>query len=162
MTEFRADISQYYALKQALEEIFGKDAWYELKECTSLSKWKKHLSKLLAAIRISIHETVRLADAEWFEEADALIERSNSAIKGAKSADELFSTLSAYLKRIVFHQIGFRPMRITMKKVTLAKDYWRLDLYRSVQYVQTLEQIRAAEQHRKRKLEGAEQRSNLD
>jgi hypothetical protein len=150
MTELRADISQHYALKQTLEEIFGKDAWYDLKECTSLSKWKKRLCALLAAIKISIHETVRIADPEWFEEADALLERGNSAIKIAKSSDELFSTLSAFLIRLAFHQIGFIPRRITMKKVTLAKAYWRLDLKRSVQYVQTLDQARTAEQQRKR------------
>ena len=154
MTELKHDISQHYALKQSLEEIFGKDAWYDLKECTSLLKWKKHLCALLTAIRISIHETVRVADPEWFEEVDALLERGNSSIKISKSADELFSTLSAWLTRLVFHQIGFVPQRMTMKKVTLAKAYWRLDLRRSVQYVQTLEQARTAEKHRKRKAEG--------
>ena len=148
MNGFRHDISQHYALKTAMEEFFGKDAWSHLKECTSLSKWKNHLSKLLTAIGISIHETVQVADSDWFEEVDALLERGTSAIKLSKSVDELFSNLSGCLVRLVFHQIGFAPRRITMEKVTLARAYWKLDRYRTVQYVQTLEQARNAEQHK--------------
>ena len=47
-------------------------------------------------------------------------------------------------RRQVFLQIGMLPNRTTARRVTLGRQYWRLDSHRSVQYVQSPEQIEAA------------------
>jgi len=59
------DLSHMYVLKTAIEQILGRDAWYELKETTSVAPWRKCLLKLVAAIRVSIDESVQVADADW-------------------------------------------------------------------------------------------------
>ncbi len=55
------DISHRTMLKSAIEELLGRDAWYALKETTSLTPWRKYVVKLLKAIRISIETRWRFA-----------------------------------------------------------------------------------------------------
>ena len=138
--ELKHDLSQHYPLKAAFEQVFGKSAFAELKECSDFKIWKKHCLKLLSAIGVAVHETVKIVDEEWFEEIDVHLEHGKEITKTAKSADELFASLSATLMRIVFLQIGFVPRRHSMDKVPLSKEYWKLDSVRSVQYVQSKEQ----------------------
>jgi hypothetical protein len=141
--KLRYDTSQHFALKGALERTFGKKAWLDLKECTSVAKWKKYTSKLLRAMRIAIEETVRVRDDDWFEEICQHIEHGLKITEAAKEFDELLSALSATLVPLVFLQIGLVPHRTLNPKATLSRKDWRLDGFRTVQYVQTNEQLEA-------------------
>jgi len=77
------DTSHMIMLKSAIEQLLGSNAWYELKETTSLTPWRKNVLKLLKAIRISIEESVEIRDQGWFE---AVIE--NLARGEVRSKDE--------------------------------------------------------------------------
>lgn len=140
----RPDISQYYALKAAIEQLLGNQAWLELKECTSVSMWKKYVLKLIAAIGVGIEQSIEIRDEGWVAEVHENLDRGTKGAKAAKDIDDLLSVLSATLLRQVFLQIGKLPSRSTSRNVTLAREYWKLNDHRSVLYIQTPVQIEAA------------------
>ena len=140
----RHEMSQFYWLKATFEELFGRPMYMELKENTDLADWKNASNKLLDAIRFSIRSSVHTADDEWFASIEDAIQRGRDHIKLARTASDLFASLSATLIHIVFTQIGFMPTRGSREKtVPLTKEYWEFDRFRSVQYVQTKEQKEA-------------------
>ena len=139
----RPDISQYYALKAAIEQLLGNQAWLELKECTSVSMWKKYVLKLIAAIGVGIEQSIEIRDEGWVAEVHENLDRGTKGAKAAKDIDDLLSVLSATLLRQVFLQIGRLPNRSTARKVTRAGEFWKLNGHRSVQYIQTPTQIEA-------------------
>ena len=65
------NLEHRYALKTAMEQLLGREAWSSLKETTSVAVWRKYILKTLKAIRLSIRETVRVRDEAW---ADAIEE----------------------------------------------------------------------------------------
>jgi hypothetical protein len=70
-------------------------------------------------------------------------------VKGARTAADLFAGLTATLTEIVFTQIGFMPTRSQRSEmVPLKKEYWEMNNFRTVQYVQTPEQSDAQEHYR--------------
>jgi hypothetical protein len=140
----RADISQYYAIKLAFEQTFGNKAWLELKECTTVATWKKYTGKLLRAMQLAIDETVRFRDDAWFREIKEHIDHGLKITKTAVSVDELLSGLAATLISVVFLQVGMLPNRRgSRRKVSLTRYHWRLDKFRTVQYIQSKEQVEA-------------------
>ncbi|AQV02586.1 hypothetical protein [Desulfococcus multivorans] len=140
----RADISHFYSLKTVIEQLLGKEAWLDLKEATSLTKWRVYVLKLIAVIRVSIKESVQIVDQAWLDAVRDNLDDGKASAKAAKTIDELLSGFAATLLRQVFLQIGMLPNRTTARRVTLSRQYWRLDSHRSVQYVQTPQQIEAA------------------
>jgi hypothetical protein len=157
----RPDISQHCAIKMAFEQIFGNKAWLDLKECTSIATWKKYTTKLLRAIRLAVEETIQVRDDAWFKEICEHIEHGLQVTTNAKSIDELLSGLSATLIRVVFLQIGGVPNRRQDRKVTLARDNWRLDGFRMVQYVQSNTQLEALFWSKQQKALGFENQMRL-
>lgn len=139
----RADSSQYYAVKAVFEEVFGNEAWLDLKECTSLAIWKRYTSKLFRAIQLSIEETIEVRDDAWSREICEHISHGQQIAKTAISIDELLSCLSATLIRLVFLQVGMLPNRRQTPKMTLARQNWNLGKFRTVQYIQTSKHLEA-------------------
>ncbi|GAB2894049.1 hypothetical protein GCM10027046_23770 [Uliginosibacterium flavum] len=135
------DTSHIIMLKSAIEQLLGREAWYELKETTSLSPWRKNVLKLLKAIRISVEESVEVRDQAWFDSVAQNIARGEECAKASKDIDELLSCFTATLLRQVFLQIGTLPNRIGQSSVSLRRDNWKLNGHRSVQYVQSSAQI---------------------
>ena len=58
-------IEHRYALKTALEQLLGRQAWYDLKKTTSLTSWRKYVLKSIKAIRIATIESVQVRDRAW-------------------------------------------------------------------------------------------------
>ena len=153
MNGIRYDMSQFYPLKAAFEQILGKRSYRKLKETAGLSDWKVETTKLLKAIELSIVETVKVADTEFYEEANQIIELGRVHIKNAKDISELFASLSATLTRIVFLQIGYIPAHGRVESVSLTQKNWNLACVRSVQYVQSTAQKETAKRIEERKNE---------
>lgn len=145
MTDIKYDLSQFYPMKAVVEQTLGKCAYLKLKETATLSDWKREMKKLISAIELSINETVKIADEDFFAEVKQIIDTGHSYIQGAKDIADLFSYLSATLTRLVFLQIGYVPNRCHLKSVPLIKRNWVLSGVRSVQYVQSEEQREAAQ-----------------
>jgi hypothetical protein len=157
----RADISQHCAIKMAFEQIFGNKAWLDLKECTSIATWRKYTIKLLCATRLAIEETTQVRDDDWFTEICEHIQYGLQIARSAKFIEELISGLSATLIRVVFLQIGMIPNRRQDRKVTLARDNWRLDAFRTVQYVQSNTQLERLFWNKQQKALGVEKHEFL-
>jgi len=137
------DTSHRIAIKGAIEEVLGKDAWYELKETTALAPWRKNVLKVLKAIRLSLAASVHVRDQGWSEEVECNLLRGEEGVKASTDIDELLSCFEATLVRLVFLQIGFAPNFKGHPGLPLRKENWSLDTYRSVQYVQAAEQLEA-------------------
>lgn len=137
------DISSRYVLKSAIEQLLGRSTWSDLKETTSLTPWRKQVLKLFKAIRISIHASVEVSDAAWLHAVESNISRGEKGAREAKDIDELLSCFTATLLRQVFLQIGMVPNKTTATRVSFRKEEWRLNNHRSVQYVQSKQQLEA-------------------
>ena len=137
------DISHRYMLKSAIEQLLGRDAWSDLKETTSLTPWRKHVLKLLNAIRVSIRESIHIRDEAWADAVEENLALGEKAVKTSKDIDELLSCFTATLLRQVFLQIGSLPYRRTASNVSISKENWCLNGQRSVQYVQSQAQLEA-------------------
>jgi hypothetical protein len=141
MPDIRADLAQYYSIKSVFEQILGQDSYKKLKDYGSLKDWKLESTRLLKAISLAINETVEVADIDWREEIKEEIQKGISLVKSSHEIDELFSRLAATLTKIVFLQIGFIPRRHgSIERITLIPRNWKLNIVRTVQYVQNEEQ----------------------
>ena len=135
------NLENCYAMKSLVENLFGSSAWYEVKHSTDPKVWRKYSTRILSAISVSARATVSIADSEWHEELNSLVEFGQSRIKSSASTELIFANLAASLASISFHQLGLVPCNIRSKQVTLRHEgNWKLDCFRSVQYVQSKEQ----------------------
>lgn len=135
------EYTKYLFLKSAIEELFGSDAWYALKESNHIPTWRKYGIKTLQAIGFSIEATVDIFDDEWRSDIDRQLAEGIERIKRDGDIDEIIASLAGTLIRVSFMQIGLMPNRSgTSKSATLRKDAWRLNPFRSVIYTQTKEQ----------------------
>lgn len=133
--EIRADTSYFFALKKVIEQLFGRDAWYELKETTSVSVWRHYLKRTVLALEIAIENTVH-ADELLHQEASELLKACEESLRSAKTFDHLVSSFTATLLQLTFLQIGHIPENYRQERVKLHKSNWKLDSYRTVVYVQ--------------------------
>ncbi|MCF8720736.1 hypothetical protein [Nitrospina gracilis] len=132
------EYSKYLILKSSIENLFGSDAWYALKESNHLKTWRKYAEKTLKAIELSIKDTVEIYDEEWMQEIEKNIQRGIEGIKLRKSIDEIIAVLCGTLINISFLQIGQIPgKKGSSHKYPLKKGKWRLNSYRQVIYLQT-------------------------
>jgi hypothetical protein len=137
----RINIEDSLGLKNLFENLFGRKAWRDLKESIDIQRWKKYCSRLLSAIEVSVQATVQVADEEWFNELSSEVEHGKEMIKLSEDFEQLFAALAASLGTISFLQLGLVPKRLTQENITLRHPTnWKLDRYRSVQYVQNEEQ----------------------
>jgi len=133
-----------YALKHLFESLFGGNAWLEIKHSTDLRQWKKYSVRVISALEVAAKATVQVADEEWFGQFDSTIEHGKRRINSSKDFEQLFASLAASLGEMSFLQLGMMPMRSTQKNITVRhQSNWKLDRYRSVQYVQNAEQLAA-------------------
>ena len=137
------DLSHRIAIKSAIEQLLGSEAWYELKETTSLAPWRRNVLKLLKAIRVSIDASVEIKDQLWTDAVNENLTRGEKGVRSSKDIDELLSSFEATLLRQVFLQIGMVPNRKGQPAVSLRKENWFLNSERSVQYVQSPAQLEA-------------------
>src|ERR1035438_8328404 len=132
-TGIRYDMSQFYSMKDVMEQLFGKRAYLRLKETASLKDWKESTIKLLNAILLATESSIAVADDDWRNEITDAVKRGVTLISSADHISDLFSCLAATLTRIVFVQIGCMPNhRSEQKTVRLTKEWWTLSHFRSV------------------------------
>ena len=141
MSDIRADLSQFYAMKAAFEQILGRSSFAKVKDYAPLTTWKAEAIRLLKAVSLAIDETVEVADEDWRVEVQAEIGQGIARIKLCSEISALFANLSATLTYIVFLQIGFIPLgHRNRSTIPLKRGNWKLSTVRTVQYVQTEQQ----------------------
>lgn len=152
---------KYLSLKSKFEDLFGTTAWYSLKESTSVSEWKKYSIKSLKALKVSIEQSVKHYDSEWIGEVEDNINNGIEHIKSKNTIDEVIASLAATLLGLSFLQIGFSPKRSGTNDVSLRKDNWKLDMFRSAAYLQSIEQKESMFKHNQQKEIGAQKQRDL-
>ncbi|MCP5347252.1 MAG: hypothetical protein H7A04_10395 [Pseudomonadales bacterium] len=137
-----------YGLKALVERLFGRDAWLDVKHSTSVSKWRKYCNKILSAIQLAAKSNVLVSDDDWFDELDHIVEHGRKRLASSKTTEEMFAALASSLGEISFHQLGRCPNHSASKNVTLRhSSRWKLNQFRSVQYVQSKTQILFKQAH---------------
>ncbi len=135
------EYKKYLFLKSAIEDLFGSDAWYALKESNHIPTWRKYGVKTLKAVGVAIAATVEISDDEWWHNIDKILSEGIERIKKDDNIDEIIATLAGTLIRVSFTQIGLMPNRKgSTNSGRLSKEEWRLNAFRSVIYTQTKEQ----------------------
>lgn len=151
-TGIRYDMSQFYSMKDVMEQLFGKRVYLRLKETASLKDWKDSTIKLLNAILLASESSIVVADDGWRNEITDAVELGVKLISSADHISDLFSSLAATLTRIAFVQIGCMPNhRSQQKTVPLTREWWTLSHFRSVQCVQSETQKAALVQLREKR-----------
>lgn len=132
----RHNLEEAYGMKSLVENLFGRDAWMEVKHATSVRVWQKYARKILDSISKTARSTVEIADSEWHDELDGIVEFGKARLAYANDTEAVFASLAGTLGLINFHQFGRRPSNLHRKKVTLRHpSNWKFDQFRSVQYV---------------------------
>tara|TARA_B100001057_G_C22845059_1_gene948675 strand:+ start:1440 stop:1895 length:456 start_codon:yes stop_codon:yes gene_type:complete len=136
------DIAYGFALKRLIEDVLGKNSWLDAKECTSLDVWKKLCTRLLKANEATILSSVEVCDDRFTLDIKKEVEHGLKMISSSKDFTTLFMALSSALSTISFLQCGGVP--ITSKRSVRVQEgmQWKMDSVRSVQYVQTKEQLK--------------------
>jgi hypothetical protein len=151
-TGIRYDMSQFYSMKDVMEQLFGKRAYLRLKETASLKDWKNSTIKLLNAILLASKSSIAVADDDWRNEITDTVKLGVKLISSADHISDLFSSLAATLTAIAFVQIGCMPNHRSQQKIVpLKKEWWTLSHFRSVQYVQSGAQKAALAQVREKR-----------
>lgn len=135
------DIAYGFAFKRLIEDVLGKDSWLDAKECTSLDVWKKLCTRLLKANEAAILSSVEVCDDRFMLDIKKEVEHGLKIISSSKDFTTLFMALSSTLSTISFLQCGGVP--VTSGRSVRIKEgkQWKMDSHRSVQYVQTKEQL---------------------
>ena len=141
-------MSQFYSLKSTMEQLFGNPMYLSLKETTDFTVWRKAMKKLLSAVDVSVKASIKVADDDFYQRMERVIDKGKQRVANAETTAELFAGLTATLSEVVFTQLGFMPTRSTRDKmVPLSREYWSMNNFRTVQYVQTPEQRKALKEY---------------
>lgn len=144
MSDIRADLSQYYPAKALFEQILGQSAFMRVKDYGPLSAWRENYTKLLRAVGVAVEATVEVADIEWKQEVSELLTHGIKRLATARSIDDLHAAAAATLGELTFLQLGFVPRgRHGVANVPLIGRNWKMNPVRTVQYVQSAEQLTA-------------------
>lgn len=128
-------------VKSEIECAFGSEAWYALKDTTSVTTWKTYFVKVLSSYKVAAKATIQVTDDSWQREFEANIDEAVKIIKRTKDFDSALDIFCGALIRQGYLQLGMAPKRKTSnRKTRLVESDWTLDNYRTVQYVQTKEQ----------------------
>ena len=133
--------TSYMILKSAIENLFGSEAWYALKESNHIPTWKKYAARTLTAVLFSIKETVEIYDEGWMQQIEENVERGIIEINSKSTIEEIIGVLAGIFINISFLQVGFMPHRSgSGRKYQLRKGKWKFNHQRQVVYLQTKQQ----------------------
>lgn len=145
--------TKYLPLKSTLEDLFGREAWYELKESNHLGTWRKYAERTLKAVDLSVQDSVEIYDEDWMKEVSLCLRQGMERLKSAGAIDDVVGVLAGTMIELSFIQLGHMPRRKGRSDpFPLRKGEWRLNVFRSVAYFQTKAQREdryLAEQHQR-------------
>lgn len=154
-------MSHMYALKSSIEQVLGRQAWYDLKETTSVATWRRYVMKLFDAIELSVETTVTIRDDDWIADIRSNLAHGRDLTIIAKTPEDAIAALSGTLLRQVFLQLGSAPFSRSGDKTPLKPAHWDFSGFRSVQYVQSEQQREELFLSKQRKVIGFEAQIDL-
>ena len=131
----------FSCLKETLENLWGRQAYKRLKNCSDIKTWKQYATRTLQATKKSIQLSIEVKDDNWQNNINQTIDDRLQYINESNSFDELFSNIASIYIELSFMQIGIMPDRFASDmKVTLNDSFWKLTNHRTAQYVQNKKQ----------------------
>lgn len=125
-----------YGLTLLFSSIYGEDEYYNFKETTSLSNYKKQFYKLLNTLRKSFKETCLNTDSSHLIEIDKLIDEEIGKIKKTKSVEKIYQSLVIFFPKLCFLFIGRTPHNWP-KRLRDNRNSWLLNDFRQIEFNQT-------------------------
>lgn len=133
--------TKYIPLKSTVEDLFGSDAWYALKESNHLGTWRKYAERIFKAVELSIKDSVEVYDPEWMDAVILCLRNGMENLNFASEIDDVIGVIAGTMVEMSFLQIGHMPRRKGRKgPFPLRKGEWRFNGFRSVVYLQTEKQ----------------------
>jgi methionine synthase II (cobalamin-independent) len=123
-----------------IENLYGTKDHKKIKSYNNITSAKKFYLKIIKSINFAIEETLTLTDRIHKKELCRTIRDTESSVKESKSINELDQRMIAFQSEIIFLLIGFFPRRLGTDKIINKRNQWKLDLYRQIQYTQTIDQ----------------------
>lgn len=146
-------IEKYYALKDTFERLWGRNTYLDLKHCSDIRRWKRYCERTLRVSGMAAIDSVLIADDDWHVTFANIVQRGIERIKSAKNFDDLFQNFAATYMEMSFHQFGWMPSVSPSYRSKLKQGGWKLDGFRSVQYVQSPQQKANFERREQRLVE---------
>lgn len=135
MKEYRASsISLGYLFNQ----LYGQDSCNEIRDFQDVSLLKKYCLKLIKSYSHAIEQTIEVSDRNQINNLKKILSHGEEQIKRCKTFSELDQIFIFTQSRLIFQLLGEIPNRWQSKKVQNRKENWKLNSYRQIQYVQTI------------------------
>jgi hypothetical protein len=129
-----------YEFSRLIHMLYGATDYYTIKSHNNITLAKKFYIKILKSLRFSIEETIIVIDKKHKTELLNLVNKYEKLLKQKKSFDELDQSMITFQTELIFYLIGGIPHRWRSEKIINKKSIWKLDFFRSVQYISTPEQ----------------------
>ena len=129
-----------FYLSTLIENLYGTKDYKKIKSYNDKTSAKRYFLKIVKSIKFAIEETVTFTDNLHKAELTRTIQELESSITQANSLDELDQRMIAILSELIFLLIGFFPRRLGSEKIINKRNLWNLDLYRQIQYTQSIDQ----------------------
>lgn len=121
-------------------QLYGQDDYSRIRKLQTPAKARKYYLKILDTFKLSINETITIADKIQFESLNKIIDKGKDRIKSENDFDFIDNIFLEVQTKLIFQLIGMEPNRFKLKNVPLRKDLWELNSHRQIQYVQTNKQ----------------------
>ena len=122
-------------------DIFWEGEYLSFKDRCTIEDYKKHYIKLLVAYKKAIKDNILIADDDFLLEINNDIDKFIKEIKKSNNIESLNSNLISFLVNFSFLLLWDKPKNFNFNfywaKTKTWKSNWKLDKYRSIQYVQT-------------------------
>ncbi|MFC1893796.1 hypothetical protein ACFLYR_07230 [Chloroflexota bacterium] len=122
-----------------LTRLFGKRSYHGFSEIHDINSWKKHIIKLIGAIRKSILVNVDTTDSLHISTLLRSCNEAKDEINKATVKNQINTSAIEHLAEIVFELMGRMPDHRDYKVIN-RPEHWKLDSYRKLNYTQTSNQ----------------------
>ena len=127
--------------------IYWEWEYQSFKDTSSFSNYKNQYIKLIKTIRKSVKDNILISDDYFLEEINNEIEESINDCKKSKDINDLNAEIICFFSNFSFLLLWNRPDNFWFDKIYFSKtkkinSNWKLNDFRSIQYIQTEEQKR--------------------
>lgn len=122
-----------------LSLLFGRKYYRNFMGEHTWGQWKKHIFKVINAIRKSILVNIDTADQSHKRRLVQLCDEAAKKLKHAQGKDQVNLVALEYLTRTTFELMGQTPNHWEYRTVNREED-WRLDHHRKAVYTQSAKQ----------------------
>ena len=124
-----------------VQSLYGRYMYSLHKDWQSLNSLKEILRRLLKTYSAACIATIEEADESFYDELQAIFEKSDERIKMSSSMDDIDQVFITIQSEILFQILGGpQPNNWSKEKVSNHKRNWKKNSFRTLSYRQNMEQ----------------------